>query len=76
MLLPSPSIFFYRLPKKRRQKCDTNDQENRKVETMLQAYLKKLPKKRRQKYGMNDRQNGKVETMLQVYLKKLVGNAT
>jgi len=42
MLLPSPSIFFYRLPKKRRQKYGMDDPQNRKVETMLQVYLKKL----------------------------------
>jgi hypothetical protein len=42
MLLPSPSIFFYRLPKRRRQKYGMDDQQNRIVETMLQVYLKKL----------------------------------
>jgi hypothetical protein len=42
MLLPSPSIFFFRLPKTRRLKYGMGDRQNRKVETMLYVYLKKL----------------------------------
>ena len=41
-IIAFPFDFFYRLPKKRRQKYGMDVQQNRIVETMLQVFLKKL----------------------------------